>query len=113
VLSVGLHWDVFSSRAVSFTCATFVTWLLNRKFTFRSRAFPPPRANTREYSLYLVVQVAGATLNFGIFGALLVLWPVLRQVPVIPLSGGAVVALFFNFAMLRRYVFRDGDEAHD
>lgn len=107
VLSVGLHWDVFSSRAVSFACATFVTWLLNRRYTFHNRRFLSPQAGTREYSLYLAVQVAGAALNFLVFGALLMLWPVLRETPVIPLAGGAVVALSFNFAMVRRYVFGD------
>lgn len=105
VLTVKLGLDVLPSRAVSFSCATFVTWLLNRTLTFSRQASREPRARKKEYFLYITVQMIGAALNFVIFLALIEWNPVLRQMPVIPLAGGAVVALAFNFTMSRKFVF--------
>lgn len=105
VLTVELGLDVFPSRAVSFACATVVTWLLNRIFTFSRQASREPQARKKEYFLYLTVQMVGAALNFVVFLALIVWNPVLRQMPIIPLAGGAVIALVFNFTMSRKFVF--------
>lgn len=108
LMSVTLGVDALPSRAVSFTCASLVTWLLNRAFTFGRRAGTPIAALKGEYFRYATIQVIGALLNFAVF-LLLIGWrPELREVPVIPLAGGALVALVFNFLMTRRFVYRDG-----
>lgn len=110
VLIVKLGLDILPARAISFSCATLITWLLNRTFTFPHQASHEPQTCKKEYFLYLAVQMAGAALNFVVFLALIEWNPMLRQMPVIPLAGGAVVALVFNFAMSRKFVFvnRDG-----
>lgn len=105
VLTVTLELDVLPSRAVSFACATLVTWLLNRTLTFSRQASRELQARKKEYFLYLTVQVIGAALNFVVFLALIEWNPTLRQMPVIPLAAGAVVALIFNFTMSRKFVF--------
>lgn len=105
MLTIQFELDVLPSRAASFACATMVTWLLNRIFTFSRQASPEPQARKKEYFLYLIVQVVGAALNFVVFFALIVWNPVLRQIPIIPLAGGAVIALIFNFTMSRKFVF--------
>jgi len=105
VLTIKFGLDVLPARVVSFACATLVTWLLNRKFTFFQQASRERQARKKEYFLYLTVQVVGAALNFVIFLALIEWNPALRQIPIIPLAAGAVVALVFNFAMSRKFVF--------
>jgi putative flippase GtrA len=105
VLTVKFGLDVLPARSVSFSCATFVTWLLNRTLTFSSQASRDPQARKKEYFLYLTVQMVGAVLNFMIFLALIEWNPALRQIPVIPLAVGAVVALVFNFTVSRKFVF--------
>jgi len=105
VLTIKFGLDVLPARAVSFACATLVTWLLNRKFTFFRQASRERQIRKKEYFLYLTVQVVGAVLNFVIFLALIEWNPALRQIPIIPLAAGAVVALVFNFAMSRKFVF--------
>ena len=105
VLTVTLGLDVLPSRSVSFACATLVTWILNRALTFSSQASREPLARKQEYCLYLIVQVVGAALNFVVFLALIEWNPTLKQMPVIPLAAGAVVALIFNFTMSRKFVF--------
>lgn len=108
VMSVTLGVDALSSRAVSFSCASLVTWLLNRAFTFGCRVGSPVAALKWEYFRYATIQVIGALLNFAVF-LLLIGWrPALREIPVIPLAGGALVGLVFNFSMTRRFVYRDG-----
>jgi putative flippase GtrA len=49
--------------------------------------------------------MVGAALNFVVFIALIEWNPALRQIPVIPLAVGAVVALVFNFTVSRKFVF--------
>lgn len=105
VLTVKVGMDVLPSRAVSFTCATLVTWLLNRTFTFSRQTSQYPKARKKEYFLYLTVQVIGAAMNFVVFLALIEWNPMLKQIPVIPLAGGAAVALLFNFTMSHKFVF--------
>lgn len=107
VLTIHLGLDVLPARTVSFTCATLVTWLLNRTFTFSRQASHGPHTCKKEYIFYLAVQLVGAALNFGVFLALIQWNPVLRQIPVIPLAGGAVIALVFNFTMSCKFVFEN------
>lgn len=110
LLSTKFGLDILSSRAVSFTCATLVTWFLNRTFTFSQQTSYKPQACKKEYFLYLAVQAIGAALNLATFLALIEFNPELRQIPVLPLACGAIVALLFNFTMSRKFVFvnRDG-----
>lgn len=106
VLTIHLGLDVLPSRTVSFACATLVTWLLNRTFTFSRQASREPHTCKKEYVFYLTVQLIGAILNFGVFFALIQWNPTLRKIPVVPLAGGALVALVFNFTMSCRFVFK-------
>lgn len=105
VLTVELDLDALPSRGVSFTCATLITWLLNRTFTFSRQVRRKTQARNKEYFMYLAVQVIGATLNFIIFIELINWNPMLRKIPVVPLAAGAIVALLFNFTMSQRFVF--------
>lgn len=109
VMTAKLGMDIFSSRTVSFVCATLVTWLLNRRFTFSPKASRKSQARKKEYFLYLTIQVVGAALNFVVFLALIEWRPMLRQMLLIPLAGGAVLAMVFNFAASRKFVFRSGE----
>jgi len=105
VLTVKFGLDVLPARVGSFTCAVLVTWLLNRTFTFSRQAGQALQTRKKEYFLYLAVQVIGATLNFVVFLALIEWNPMLKQIPIVPLAGGSMVALVFNFTMSRKFVF--------
>ncbi len=105
-LVTGPGLNIYLGRAVSFSVAVTVTWLLNRRFAFADLA---SRERKGEYSRYFLVQIAGAVINLGVFVALVSGWTELKSVPVIPLAAGAAVALFFNFGASRWLVFR-GDQ---
>lgn len=96
----GLDWSHYTARAVSFVAAVTVTWACNRRFVF-----DPSRHARREYGAYFVTQVIGAMINLGSYALTIELEPNLAQVPVIPLAGGAALALLFNYTAASRWVF--------
>ena len=105
-LSVGIGVNVYVSRLISFTLASFATWLLNRKYTFRQSSDVPGFSRGREYSRYVIIQICGALINLGVFTWLVAANPALRIIPIIPLALGAGIALAFNFVGTRMWVFQ-------
>ena len=102
-LMKGFDFNIYTGRAISFSFAVTTTWLLNRRFSFADLA---SRNLGGEYYRYFVVQIAGAVINLGVFVALISAIPGLRAIPVVPLAGGAAIALLFNFGASRALVFR-------
>ena len=96
----GFDWSHYSARAVSFVAAVTLTWLCNRRFVFA-----PGRHARREYGAYFVTQVIGALINLGSYALAIETEPSLAQLPVIPLAGGAALALLFNYTAASRWVF--------
>jgi putative flippase GtrA len=97
-------WDtnIYLARLISFTLAVLATWRLNRQFAFSGSASPD---RAREYGRYFLVQTCGAAVNLGVFAVLVTVYAGLQTWPVIPLAAGAAVALVFNFAVSRAFVF--------
>lgn len=93
------------ARILSLPIAIFVTWTLNRRFTFRSESALAP--SLRTYGRYCLIQAAGAALNFLVYCVLVVAFPRLIQIPLIPLGMAAVVAMIVNFWLSQLLVFRD------
>jgi putative flippase GtrA len=103
ILSLLVHvwdWSPYTARVLSFAPAVTVTWYCNRRWVFSRTAAP-----AREYGAYFAVQAAGAALNFGVFALLMVVVPPLARLPLIPLTAGSAVALFFNYSAARLWVF--------
>lgn len=97
----GMGYGHYASRAVSFTLAVTVTWLLNRRWVFQAGS--PTR---REYSGYFAVQLLGASINLGVYVLVIELVPPLARIPVVPLAVGAAVAMFSNYLLAGRFVYR-------
>ena len=98
-----LGWGPWEGRLVSFPLAVTSTWLLNRRYAFRGTG----RGDRRiEYAAYWAIQLAGAAVNFGIFGLCLHWAPVLAAWPFVPVAVGGIAAMLFNFAVARSTVYR-------
>jgi putative flippase GtrA len=97
-------WGPITSRAISFPVAVVATWLLNRTFTFRSTARTGAAA-AQEYLRYFGVQLTGALVNVLVYAALVLHWPALGEVPILPLAIASAVAMVVNFAGARLLVF--------
>lgn len=98
----GFGVDSFGARALSFTAAVLVTWLLNRHVTFHERK---DACRLSELGRYVGTQLAGAIANLAVYA--LCLWQVsyLRTWPVIALAIGAAAGFIVNYAGARLIVF--------
>lgn len=110
LLTISMKMDILPARSISFTCATLVTWVLNRAFTFSRQAAREPVKRRKEYFSYITVQIVGAALNLIVFLAVVKWRPSMQLIPAIPLAIGAVVGLIFNFIMSRKFVFLEHGE---
>jgi putative flippase GtrA len=103
ILSALVHgwgWSHYSARALSFAAAVTATWYCNRQWVFRRTADA-----SREYGTYFGLQFLGAMINLGTYVLILETAQSLTRLPVVPLAGGAALALLFNFWAARRWAF--------
>jgi len=103
ILSALVHvwdWPHYGARALSFAAAVTVTWSLNRRWVFA-------RTNDakREYGAYFGVQAIGAVINLGTYAVVILVFPSLARVPVLPLTAGAALGFLFNYSALARWVY--------
>ena len=95
--------SIYAARALSFSAAVVVTWLLNRTFVFSAG---DSGALVGEYGRYLTTQIVGAACNLAVFVALIEAFPGLASNPVIALAVGAVLGALVNYAGSLYWVFR-------
>jgi len=111
-VDAGLLWLVlemtalgpYLARLVSFLVAASVTWMLHRRFTF-----PGARRGRRgrQWLHFVVVNGAGAVLNYGVYALLIATCFWFADRPVLAVAAGSAVALMVNFIANRQWVFRD------
>ena len=59
------NFSIIFARTLSFIVAVFITWILNRYFTFSNKT--KENSKSKEYIKYLSIQTIGAGLNFFIY----------------------------------------------
>lgn len=84
-------------RLLAFLAAIALTFVLNARYTFGARV------RHASVTSYLVVQVLGAAINLGVYGAL-VLGP-LTGAPLVSMVIGSAAATISNFLLSRRFVY--------
>lgn len=93
---------VYLGRLISFLCAAFATWQLNRRITFRSRR--SALSASREWIAYLLLMVLGGFFNLGTY---FVLVTVLPELPLIlGVAAGSLAGMSCNFLTSRFLLFR-------
>lgn len=95
---------LFYGRGVSFLAAVLVTWLLNRRWTFRHRS--SGLASSREFSVYLALMLVGGVANYAVYVWLIVTYNLAQQHPVIGVAGGSLAGMLINFFASRFILFR-------
>jgi putative flippase GtrA len=100
-------WDAnpYAARVVSYLVAASVTWLLNRRYTFRvtGRSDLPG-----EWTRYVVLNAIGGGLNYATYAVALATLPLVARQPVLGVALGSAVGLVVNFTANRYLVFRPG-----
>jgi len=92
-------------RLITLTVATFVTWRLNRTFTFQ-RSHRPQHDEAMRYAA--VTAVAQAT-SYAVFATLVL--TVSASLPQAALMGGALVGAFVSYNGHRLFAFAPGAPA--
>ena len=102
LLHHGLGLDPFSSRILSIALAIFATWRLNRSVTFGRSDSGQVSEGARYYGVALIT----AGVNFAIYGAILLIWPVVW--PVAAAVAATAVTMFMSYFGYSKLVFRTG-----
>ena len=94
---------LYVAGVISYIIAGTINWLLNRIWTYRH---VPHGAMHRQAVMFLLVNSAGFVLNRGLYFALIATQPLCREYPVLAIGAGGISAMFVNFFLSRRLVFR-------
>lgn len=114
VLQILVSWfgvGLLIGRVFSYLAAASVTWFLHRVYTFRSQLSVSSDRPTSSQSLmnqwfrFIVTNAIGASLNYGIYAVCILSSDLCRAYPAIAVAVGSLVAMFFNFAISKRFVF--------
>ena len=98
--SLGLYY----ARGVSFFCAAFATWLVNRTITFKDRE--SGLSKRREFSRYLLLMLGGGLVNYLVYAVLVGRMTVVGDHPVLGVAAGSVAGMFINLLSSRFLIFR-------
>jgi len=91
-----------AARAAALAIAVPTTFLLNRRFTFRSRAHGQDRF--REFGRYVLANGASLGVNYAVFALVLALAPGTH--PALAVGVGSLVAMTVSLIGYGRFVFR-------
>jgi putative flippase GtrA len=114
VLQILISWfgvGLFVGRVFSYLAAATVTWFLHRIYTFRDQLSSPDCRSASSLNLldqwfrFILTNGIGASLNYGIYVICILSSDLCRAYPVIAVATGSLVAMIFNFAISKRYVF--------
>jgi putative flippase GtrA len=105
-LSVGS--GLIGGRVISYFCAVTVTWALNRRFTFASRA---PAPFFQQWAKFVVFQISGAIVNLGVYAVMVNTSAFCAAHPVLGVAAGSIAGMGVNYVTAQRYVFNAGETA--
>jgi len=98
--ALGNYW----ARAVSFLCAVFVTWVLNRNLTFRRKT--SNKTARQEFLHYFAMMLAGGTVNYLAYAALVTWSPTVQRWPVLGVAAGSLAGMVVNYLQLRLVMYK-------
>lgn len=91
-----------TARVISFLCAVFLTWQLNRRMTFDART---QQDLVREGASYLLTMLFGGAFNLMAYFAVIRSLPDQVLVPALGVATGSIVGLLINYFVAKNWVF--------
>ncbi|MFP5392729.1 MAG: GtrA family protein [Gammaproteobacteria bacterium] len=93
----------YIGRVLSFLAAVWVTWQINRRFTFAGRA---DGSRWAEWWRYLGAMLGGGAVNYAVYSLVTVLAPAGPLVPLAAVAAGSLAGMAINFISAKFLVFR-------
>lgn len=102
-IAVALGSGVYLGRVVSFFCATFATWQVNRNFAF---AAATRMSAWTEWWRYVLAVLGGGLVNYLLFSLAVATLPPSPLLPMVSVAIGSVGGMVVNFISTKMLVFR-------
>lgn len=102
-LLIGLDFNPYSARLLSFPVAVVATWILNRNWTFVERRDASSKGQFRRY---FGVQVIGSLTNYLVYSAAIAFFGAASTTIFVGFALGSFVGAFINFFGARHIAFR-------
>jgi putative flippase GtrA len=109
LLVLGLSWDRYSGRLISFLFAATGTWVFNRHFTFRG-----PRRHTLlgEWVRYVFAMSWGFACNYAAYWVLVYFFNFDGPRLIWAVAAGSGAGMGVNYMASRHWVFRHHKQAN-
>jgi putative flippase GtrA len=104
-LALALGLGFYAGRVVSFLCAVFATWQINRRYTFAT-AGGARVSLWREWWLYLTAMLGGGLVNYAAYSAAIAFGPRAPWWPMLAVAAGSLAGMAVNFASAKFFVFK-------
>lgn len=101
-LTLHLGFGYFSGRAISFLCAVWVTWSVNRRFTFSSRT---STSALKEGLRYIAAMSLGGLINYGAYTIVVMHIHGIPFLPLFAVAIGSIAGLIINYLTAKLWVF--------
>jgi putative flippase GtrA len=96
-----VHGNLYLDQAIAYLIAATVTWWLNRRFTFKTKATP----SWREWGKYLLANLSGGIANYLVFVFATMFSRFIYHHAIIAIALGSLAGLVFNFIFSSLFVF--------
>jgi putative flippase GtrA len=103
LLVVGLAWDRYSGRLISFLFAATATWIFNRHFTFHG---PRRHSLLGEWTRYVLAMSGGFACNYTAYSALVYIFNMDGRDLILAVAAGSLAGMGVNFVGSRYWVYR-------
>ena len=95
--------DFYLGRGISFLCAVFATWQVNRNFAFKASSSMPL---WQEWWRYLLAMLGGGAVNYACSAIAVMLLPPGPLSPMLAVAVGSIAGMSVNFISSKLFVFR-------
>jgi putative flippase GtrA len=93
----------YSGRVLSFLCAVFATWQINRHFTFSGAATD---SLWRQWWHYLGAMLGGGAVNYGAYSVAIFHLRDYALGPMLAVAIGSLTGMALNFASAKWLIFK-------
>lgn len=93
----------YLGRGISFLCAVFATWQVNRNFAFKASG---SMSLWQEWWRYLLAMLGGGVVNYACSAIAVMLLPPGPLAPMLAVAVGSIAGMSVNFISSKLFVFR-------